>query len=193
MPRPVLTKQDFVRRYKQGEFGNRAPTWENVDDFMWKWDEFKERRGLYHLRSKNPGGIGWYNLEWEDVGVKIWLAVEGLHLPRSDFYVSEMAPHAEHGTFQGELWIGLKGLHLEYYLGHLPMRDAMKQWSNRGWILEGLSAKGFIQRCMDPWSYEWVQQLLTDYPGHIIEFSCFDCYWGTVPRRNTVIWEVRNY
>lgn len=45
----------------------------------------------------------------------------------------------------------------------------------------------------DAASYEDVRELLKLYPNHVVEFSCCDRSVGSVPGRNTVIWEVRLY
>lgn len=42
-------------------------------------------------------------------------------------------------------------------------------------------------------SYDDLQVLFEEYPDHVVEFTCYDCFYGILKGRNSVIWEVRNY
>ena len=197
MPRPVLTKLDFVRRYQAGEFGNRSPTWDCLDDWF---DEspWLTQGELYHIRSKAIGGYGEYDLGYAKLPRR-WKALafgdtndwKVYAEQRSDkFYISAMAPH-EQGIIQGEICRTFRGLELYWTTALLPMRDAFKVYGGRTEI--GLKAIMTLKKTMDPLSYEWVQYLLDAYEDHVIEFSTFGVNWGTIPNRNTVIWEIRRY
>jgi hypothetical protein len=50
-----------------------------------------------------------------------------------------------------------------------------------------------LRRCLDPASFEDVMLLLQWYPEAAIELAAFSCPVGVLPRRNTIIWEVRDY
>src|SRR4029079_14257562 len=54
---PVLTKGDFVQRYKQGEFGNASPTWNTFDEYL-----AANYSGQLHIRNRVAGGPSWYNV-----------------------------------------------------------------------------------------------------------------------------------
>jgi len=183
--KPVLTKADFERRYRLGEFGNHSPTWESFDEF---WASRPWPNRLYHLRNRVIGGATYYNVPGYIVGSMFQRAVEEGVNPK-DIYVSEMAP-TDRTTFQGEVMRGVWGLELTYTHEKLPMRDALK--------LSTRTARGIIGVCllrqfMCPNSYDWLQVLLDRYPDHVVEFSCYDTNWGTLPNFNTVFWEVRKY
>lgn len=177
----VLTKVDFVRRYQAGEFGNRSPTWNTYAQFL------RDRyTGLVHIRNRIQGAKTWYNVPASQVGFKLDQIVnEGWN--RSLLYFSGMAP-TEKTTFQGEVVQSTDYLDLFYSHVPLPMRDSLLQGGKQ---VSGLKALGLMKTYMDPSSFDWVQELLEEYPGHVIEFSCYSVNWGTVPHRNTVIWEVR--
>lgn len=57
----------------------------------------------------------------------------------------------------------------------------------------GLLARSLLRHYCDPASVDCIYELLDLYPDHAIEFSAFRVPVGTVPHRNTVIWEVRDY
>lgn len=106
-----------------------------------------------------------------------------------NWYLSAMAPH-HLGTVQGEVVEYLGQLQLTYSTIKKPMREA---FAEEQLFLKGLSAQLVLQRNMNTASYEWLRHLLEIYPEHVVEFSCFSRCWGTVPRHNTVFWEIRKY
>jgi hypothetical protein len=201
-PAPVLSKPDFVQRYKLGEFGNASPTWDTYKEFHeCQWPDSR-RFDRFHLRSRKPGGEGFYNLSWIDL-MSRWM---GSGNP-SQFYASAMAP--EHRkTLQGEVcyvesWDPQggnrkPGLYLWYNTEQLPMRDGMAvAQSQEGYQYrmnaDMLRARLLLRHHLCANSYDWLFTLLDRYPDHVIEFSSYEIEWGTVPGFNTVFWEVRKY
>lgn len=180
MPKPVLTKSNFVYRYQQGEFGNHAPTWLTLQDFM-----LSKYPGLVHLRNRVAGGQTFYNLHPKHAE-SVWLHAEA----QSQWYCSAMAPH-RFNLFQGELHDGIWGWNLYgSFAKGLPMRDAL---AKSGRSYSHTQAKAIIDRFFNSASKAWIEYLLDTYPKHVIEFSAFSKCWGTVPGENVVIWEVRLY
>ena len=179
--KPVLTKRDFVRRFQRGEFGNRNLVWNSLKE--WKKSGY---RGLIHFRNRVAGGETIYNVPanrvpglWKERGCT-----------KEDWYLAAMAPHHKN-LIQGEVRRSERGLELFYSteLG-LPMRNALATNSR---TVYGIIAVLTLRCYLCPNSYDWLMELLDIYGGHIVEFSCFDCEWGTVPFHNTVVWEVRRY
>jgi hypothetical protein len=185
LPPPVLTKADFVRRYERGEFGNASPTWSNVKEWAAEIDHIHESN-RYHLRNRDKGGKTYYDLDpW-----RLWDWCHGtdwVHEP--NWYVSAMAP-SHLTTFQGEVQQSERGLDLTYTGIKKPMRDALAEETRHA---SGYRAWALIAFYMCPTSYDWFLELLRKYPEHVIEFSCFNAEWGTLPHNNTVFWEVRKY
>lgn len=191
---PVLTKQDFVGRYKAGEFGNASPTWSSFGEFLLLAEKYlyPERiPGFYHLRNRVAGGATHYNLHWSACVAK-WIEQED----KRQWYASEMAPH-QHNLIQGEVCqthpgSGRYGLDLTYTLvKDCPMREAMAKGQQH---TSGLKAQFMLKYYLCPNSYEWLNELLNRYPYHVVEFSTFSVKWGTLfPLYNTVFWEVRSY
>ena len=180
---PVTTKRQFVRMYNAGLFGNRAPTWSTLAEF-----QASDYKGLIHIRNRVAGAQTWYNIKSHNVTRK-WVEIVNKGTPANDLYLSSMAPH-HLGLVQGEVQQSTRHLDLTYCSAQLPMREALAKETKTA---NGVVASQILSHYMDPCSYDWLQVLLTRYPGHVIEFSIFDCFWGTVPRRNTVWWEVRAY
>lgn len=189
-PPPVLSKRDFVERYRRGEFGNASPTWNTVDDFLlivqghkgfipsYEWPE------RFHLRNRNAGGVTYYNLYWSEL-IARWCEQED----KEDWYASAMAPH-DRGTIQGEVMRTTQGLYLYYASAKKPMREALAE---EGKEATGIIAVSLLREYLCPNSYEWLNVLLDRYPDHIVEFSSFEVEWGTLPGFNSVFWEVRKY
>jgi len=180
---PINNKAQFVKYYKQGLFGNASLTWDN-------YEEYKSAKyfGKVHFRNRKRGGDTYYNIgRLESVGVANRLRRAGR---LDEFYISAMAPH-ERNLLQGEVQQTPVGLGLFYSSAvGLPMRDAL---ALDGRQVYGIEAVMLLRRSLCPKSYDWLQELLSKYPGHVVEFSTFSIKWGTLPGFNTVFWEVRNY
>lgn len=178
---PVLTKKDFVRRFQKNEFGNRSPVWDSLAEF-----QASDYQGLVHIRNRIAGGDTWYNIPHTEVTAK-WIELVKQGYKADSLYLAAMAPH-HLSTLQGEVMRSTSYLHLRYNTQKLPMRE--------GFAIEDLHADGtravvLLRYYMNDLSWEWLNKLLTRYPEHVVEFSCFDTCFGTIPRYNTIWWEVR--
>jgi hypothetical protein len=133
------------------------------------------------------GGQTWYNVPNDQVWAEYAIAL-GLGIKPDSLYFAGMAPH-QYNLMQGEVQETYKGLSLFYstVVGK-PMRDALAERARQ---VYGVEAVCLLKHYMDNNSYEWLQLLLERYEGHVVEFSTFSVCWGTIPRFNTVYWEVR--
>lgn len=187
---PVKTKADFVRRYLAGEFGNRAPSWETVEDYL--RDDYV---GPVHLRNRVAGGPTFYDVPNQGAIRQVHTQALMAGAEPGSFYVSAMAP-TEKTAIQGEVMQSepdgeRSGLELYYTRVKKPMREALREEADRVW---GVTSSGLLRAYMDVNSYEWLQTLIDRYPGHVIEFSTYWTKWGSLfPHYNTVFWEVRLY
>jgi hypothetical protein len=189
--RPVRTKLDFVDRYIAGEFGNRSPTWGTIDEWLEHEQPNPNEGVLYHIRNRVAGGPTFYNVEGKDLPKK-WKECVAKGARPSMLYISRMVPkEVEKGLLiQGEVMQGVHGLDMFYSVLPRPMREAL---SLTGVRAAGSIASSLLQSRMDPGSWDWLNELLLRYPDHVVEFSTYRTPWGTIPNRNTVIWEVRRY
>jgi hypothetical protein len=183
---PVNSKQDFARRYKKGEFGNASPTFDTPNEYL---QSGYHGTSKIHIRNRVQGGPTYYDVEPCDFDTVWRMACQ--HQPPDTFYISLMAP-TEKTVIQGELFQDPADGRLRFFYStvKLPMRDALKQESNS---VDWLTARGLLMTYMNQKSYDWLQELIDRYPGHVIEFSVYSVEWGTMPGYNTVFWEVRNY
>ena len=183
---PVLTKKDFVKRYQEGEFGNRSPTWDNIGDFLKEPHPLDQ---LIHIRNRVKGGPTWDDVTSYQVEA-LWRSIveDGIAKPE-DLYLSYMAP-TDKTVIQGELMITESGLELYYTKIQKPMRRAFRICAETA---KGLLAKVILGTYVPDNDQEWLHELLVDrYPGHVVEFSTYSVPFGT-ERKRTVIWEVRKY
>jgi hypothetical protein len=102
--------------------------------------------------------------------------------------ISAQAPEHEK-VLQGEV-CRQPDLQLFWSRNLEPMRAALALDGRQS---HGLAALQILRSSLCPNSLDWMMFLLDAYPGHVVEFSSFRRYWGTLPRFNTVFWEVRLY
>ena len=186
MPQPpVTTKEQFVRLYSQGHFGNRAPTWNTLEEYL----ESGYNQGLVHIRNRVAGAPTWYDIPPGEVLAKVGELVGLGGWKQNQLYFSGMAP-TELTTIQGEVQRSIRHLDLYWSNVRKPMRQSLLEGGRQSY---NLSARLLLERYLDPASYAWLEFLLEEYPEHVVEFSCYERNWGTLPNRNTVFWEVRRY
>jgi len=183
----VTNKRDFARRYALGEFGNAAPTWPTIKEFFAAHKDIENNPHLYSLRNRVANSQCMYNLTIREINE---YTQNRKNQDLSEFYVSEMAPH-NIGIINGEICRTYRGLTLFYARGDRPMRLALK----KGVQVEGLQADLILRSKTDPSGYNWIKELLEEYPNHTVEFTSFSHPWGTLASVGhcTVIWEVRLY
>lgn len=178
----VKTKIDFYERWAKGEFGNRLRVWNSIAEIDPSYT------GPIGIRNKVPGGR-WcrYAIPQKDLE-KVRQEFINDGAPASTMTYGEMAPD-DKMTLQGELIQTECGLRLHYSLAKRLMRDALRE---RSFYVEGIRVYHLLRTYCDGSSYDDLMDLLDNYPGHAIEFSCYTHRLGTC-NRNTIIWEVRDY
>ena len=180
----VLTKSDFVSRYQQGEFGNKSPTWLTLADFLESEQQYDDK-AVFHLRNRTPGGETYYDLSPVSL-IHTWSIQNNKD---TGWYCSQMCP-TDHTLIQGEVMRSEYGLSLYYSTVRQPMRIALALQSRQ---VFGIMANVLLQHYMCPNSWEWLNHLLDEYQGHVVEFTTLDLQWGSVKGYNTLFWEVRLY
>lgn len=180
---PIDTKAKFVKHYREGRFGNASLTWDSYRDYI-----KSKYNGLVHFRNRMKGGDTFYNKGPLSARRLARLLMDMGTI--DNYYISAMAPHRLN-LIQGEVQETPRGLGLFYSQAYgLPMRDALTE---DGRQVYGLEAVGLLKANLCARSYDWLQVLLDEYEGHVVEFSTFSRQWGTLPGFNTVFWEVRLY
>lgn len=184
MPTPVLRKTDFYRRWRAMEFGNRGHSWDTLDEVM-----ASNLPGPFAIRYKVPGSrFMRYHIHKSELRSVAEQFIQDGANP-SLFEFSPMQPDGKL-VLQGEVQGDHYGLSLFFSRAKKPMRVALAE---SGKQVHGLQAKMILQGACDSSSLDDLLQLVERFPDHVIEFSVYSCHVGVIPKRNTVIWEVRKF
>lgn len=184
---PVLSKNDFVKRFLTNEFGNRGPNWNTFEEF-----QKSGYTGLVHIRNRVAGGWGKYDVPYWKVRKELEAAIRE---HGDTFYLAGMAP-TDRTILQGEVYqrAGATPKQCGWYLYYSTIREPMRAaLAKGGKEAFGLEAVSLLKMSMNDADWEWLNILLDRYPGHVIEFSTYSIEWGTLPGHRTVFWEVRSY
>jgi hypothetical protein len=203
----IRNKKDMFELYMQGKFGNMFPTW-YYPDFI-KLYRYELYDKLLCLRYKNKPGTQWPNYaiplfvdellytakEWinlgadpKDIVVNINKELTRVYQPIRTMQGEVMECDIVPGIEPHSLRVG----HYSLLYSHLNenMRPALEKDSKN---VSGATADFLLSRYMDPPSRDNLRRLLyEDYPGSVVEFTCYDRSIGTLGW-NTIFWEVRHY
>ena len=93
-------------------------------------------------------------------------------------------------VWRGQVFRSHDGLVCEGAAGlrHLKWREVMARHA-REW--SGSAATALLRHTLNDNSFDDLQTLLDTYPDHVVEFTALERCFGTVPGRNSVVWEVR--
>lgn len=181
---PITTKDEFLRLSEAGQLGNRMPSWPTVaaaqaDGYF----------GPVMIRDKTPNSPHMTpNVEQDDVPAVIArLAAAGANPDR--LYLTWMSPEVGR-LLNAEVWDGPGGPHLHYSPAQLNVRAAL---DTDGRHASGAAARAILRSCLCPNSWDDLWTLFDLYPDHAIELTAYERPIGSIPNRNTVIWEVRRY
>lgn len=174
---PVKNKKQMYKILAQGGFGNCVKQYNSLEEFQQSgYDR------LVGIRSLRRGGLFIPYVKPEDVKTHLNKFPEGYNIsPMQD---------DKRIRVQGELFRDESGLRLFCSFVQEPMRAALKKGGQQYSNLEALR---ILKRNFWPSSYDDIMELLDDYDGHVVEFSCYSIPVGSLPHRNVIIWEVRQY
>lgn len=173
----IRNKQEFYCLWSAGLLGNKPHTWETADELA-----ASGFAGKVGIRSKVKGGPCLYHLPVEEVlrRVQSWPCAYSLSEAMPDHLL----------LIQGELQRQAGGLVLTYSCERgITMRQAME----RPLTAVRVNALRLLREHLWPSSCEDMDDLFDLYPDAVVEFNAYECAVGTLPHRNAVIWEVRDY
>jgi hypothetical protein len=180
----IKSKETNYRLLEKGAFGNRLRMWSSLDELI-----KSDYCGTVSMRYKGDVGGGFVAYEVPILKASSvqqeWIG-KGAEQRRIVF--NESAPD-DKLLIQGELMQGIGGLNLTYSLQQMKMREALKNADSA----KGLKAKLILEYFLNPCSYDDMNSLFEQFPDHAVEFSTYSMNLGSIPHRNTVIWEVRYY
>jgi hypothetical protein len=178
----IRTKAEFYRLWEAGCLGNKLRTWRDPAE------AYRSGAPVVGFREIGKAGGGKLQIVCREA------IVPTAHDWRMDgraYMICEAAPD-ERGTIQGEVMRGVGG-----WRGTLGLSTGlrMREAAARGLLVPraGAAVVALMDRYMDPSSRDDVEDLLELYPDAVVEFTCYECMVGSLPGRNTIIWEVRNY
>jgi len=191
-PPEVPDKEDMWRRMALGQFGNRFETWETEIDFLKAVTN--GFNGLIGVRCVGKPGVEYRIPGYEHHTQLSPTEALGLGRKYRQLYncpVRYYESSPDHLlTVQGEIIDAPHGFAVEYTYAKTYLRAAFKEQrlSNFHWVVPAL-----IRKYFNAASYDDLMQLFDLFPGCAVEFSCYSQNVGTLPGRNTIFWEVRNY
>jgi hypothetical protein len=184
----VANKQEFYDLTAKGRLGNQMGCWHSISDM-----KRSGSRGPFMLRYAGITGCGnfrpgipyeqiekafatWVRKGAEESRIRIW---ESPPIQRV-VMCGEFARVAEAGG-----WYLLYATRRRMHMHHALKRHARHAF--------GINALMILQRTLDVQSYADFMDLIHEFPDAVIEFQAFEGVKLGHLRRNTVIWEVRDY
>jgi len=183
-PAPVLNKKDYYARYIDGEFGNRLLVWRTCEEYV--NSGFAKPIGIRNVKADSP--FCRYDIPQRMV-MPVVQEFMAKGCPLGDMTFNEAAPDSAL-IIQGEIVMYKGTLELIYSKVKRQMRIALKEKSE---YASGNHAHQILKTVCDVNSYEWMMWQLEAYEDHVVEFSTYNKFLGSISRRNTLIWEVRKY
>jgi hypothetical protein len=184
----IRDKADMYRRLAAGELGNTLPQWFDAD----KWRrENPHPLPFWGVRTLSPGGPCRLNCPAAEVPAT-FREFEALGFRAQ---ISAMVDRVANVMLWADIWDSPAGLvvyGIEYpdTAGGWTWRNSMP---TRGRHWQGTAAKLILSKHLNPNSLADLESLFAGLPGHVCEVSAVDRCYGTVPHRNAIVWEVRNY
>lgn len=185
----VRDKLDMYRRLGRGEFGNTLPQW--VDVSAWRADNAGSMLPFWGVRTMAAGGPCRLNCPAAEVPSTF------AEFERTGFraQISAMVDRVATVTLWADIWDSPAGLVV--YGIEFPDIAGGWDWRNsmptRGRHWHGTAAKLLLARHLNPNSLADLGDVFDRFPGHVVEVSALDRCYGTIPHRNAIVWEVRNY
>jgi len=181
----ILSKDQSLRMFQQGLFGNAVRLWMNPTEFLSDLS-FKGTRVSIRYNGINGGGPRQFKVPVHDIPyvVSCWV-LRGYEYDRiifnEDMYDIAWV-QCEVMDLPGGLYLGYKEITSDQSLANRELN-----------CLVGLQAKQYLMAHMDPSSYNDMWALFDEYPDSVIELTICHEQIGNIPGRNTIFFEVRNY
>lgn len=175
----IGTKQKMYSLLEAGRFGNYPRMWSSVQSIL-----DSGFNGKISIRSKdiaNP--VRLYHVPVHELPSRI------AALPDSQRYSGltfTEAPPDEYRVVQGE-W---DGYNFDYTFAPHPMKIAFEHQRLHA---NGPKARWLLKGFLEPNDLDWLESLIQDFPGSVVEFSAFSVPVGVIRSSKVIYWEVRNY
>ena len=177
-----------TRMYEQliaGNLGNRFRIWESDEEFKAAVDAGFD--WLVGIRLVGKPGLPYFHHKTYEEAIEIGARLRKTYPYPIRYYEASPDPFI---TIQGEFVEADMGPMLEWSTAKTHMRAAFKAQRN---MLFGPGARLVLRRELSPGSYEDFLALGELFPEATIEFTAYELFVGSIPGRNAVVWECRNY
>lgn len=187
----VRTKAEMYRRLAAGAFGNTVLQY--FDVAAWAASPDAVRYATWGVRTLTPGGPCRLNCPRAEVAATAGgFAAAGHRVNVSLMIDAVCTVTAWLEAFDSAAGLVVEGVEAPDTAGGWTWRNSMPDPARRRrW--EGAAARCVLRRHLNPNSLDDLAAVLDHFPGHVVEMSATDRCFGTVPHRNTVVWEVRGY
>lgn len=185
-PERITSKSEYIALTQKHVFGNRFREWSSIDALL-----ESDYSGAVSIRYRVADGrFMKYYVPRADIEATV-AGFEALGADRALMWANESAPD-DALVIQGELMFSTLGLYLFGSRAKLPMRKALADIT-QSFHYFGLRTVFALKGALTPSSYSDLMAILELWPDAMIEFSTFANNVGTIPGRNTIVWEVRHY
>lgn len=184
---PITNKQTMYRMLARGDFGNTIPQYFSID--TWERSQDYQRIPMWGVRTMVPGGPCRLYCPRDEVRT----TAEQPEFRAAGINISMMIDAVTQVTLWGEVYDAPYGLVVYGIENPEPGDSWRKRMPHEGRHWEGTAARLLLRRKLNPNSLDDLEILRDRWPGHVYEFSAVEGCFGTVPGRNTIIWEVRAY
>ncbi len=186
----ISNKAEMYRMLHRGDFGNTVPMW--FDLRKWAFDvSFAPYHSIqvWGVRTLTPGGPCWLNVPRKHVSYWCDEAERGGHKVN----ISPMIDRIVNVTMWANVLRSPSGLIVEC----IEYPDKSSNWRaempTKAKAYQNTAANMLLRKHLNPSTLDDLGILLDKYPDAVVELSATESEFGTVPGRNAIIWEVRNY
>jgi hypothetical protein len=189
----ILTKSMNYKLCHAGGYGNRIRQWPSYAAL--KSSDYKDQVAMRVRMGGGGGGPSAFHIPQENVPgmMRLWCDTYGISPDQFEFTEMADSPRILQGEYRNDV-VEVDGCVVHGVFRHSfksgPMPEALKAESFTSY---GLKSDLLIRNAMTQASYEDWQELLTLYPGHVLEVSVWEQCIGDLPHRNAIVWEVRMY
>ena len=185
----VSSKRQMYDLLASGLLGNTIPQYFSVESWRASGDDRKY--GTWGVRTQQAGGPCRLQCPVDEVEA----TAAGFEAAGNRINISCMDDAFATCTLWADVWDSPTGIIV--YGIEWPKISEGWTWRNsmptRGRHWQGLAATMLLRRHLNPNSYDDIAEIFARWPGHVLELTALDRSFGTIPHRNGIHWELRNY